>query len=156
VGTILKIVRPLYGVPEAGNHWFQTYQCHHCDKLGMAQSMYNPCLLFTPGDTNGTGFGIVGMQTDNTLLLADGAFAEAEETELHKARFLSKEREELTAENPIKFNGGQLTMKENFLELTQERHCENLGTILPEAVNLTSSHGTVRKSVLPKGQYVAQ
>ena len=47
-------------------------------------------------------------------------------------------------------------MKENILELTQERHCKNLGTVLPEAVNLTSSRGTVRESVLPKGQYVAQ
>jgi hypothetical protein len=109
---------------------------------------YNPCLLFTPGDTNGTGFGIVGMQTDDTLLLADDAFAEAEETKLCKARFLSKEREELTNEHPIKFNRGQLRMKENSLELTQERHYENLGTILPGAVNLTSSRGTVRKSVL--------
>ena len=48
-GTILKIVRPLYGLPEAGNHWFQTYHCYHREKLGMAQSTYDPCLLFTPG-----------------------------------------------------------------------------------------------------------
>jgi hypothetical protein len=74
----------------------------------------------------------------------------------NKAQFLSKEREELTVQNPIKFNGGQLTMKENSLELTQERHCQNLGTVLHEAVNLTSSRGVVRKSVLPKGQYIAQ
>jgi hypothetical protein len=24
-GSILKVVKPLYGVPEAGNHWFNTY-----------------------------------------------------------------------------------------------------------------------------------
>jgi hypothetical protein len=24
-GTILKVVKPLYGVPEVGNHWFSTY-----------------------------------------------------------------------------------------------------------------------------------
>ena len=47
-------------------------------------------------------------------------------------------------------------MKENSLELTQERHCQNLGVVLHEAVNLTSSRGVIRKSVLPKGQYIAQ
>ena len=125
----------------------------------MAQSTYDPCLLFTPGNPKNkqtTGFGVVGMQTDDTLLLADSAFAEVEENELRKAQFLSKEREELTVQNPIKFNGGQLTMKENSLELTQEQHCQNLGAVLHEAVNLTSSRGVIRKSVLPKGQYIAQ
>ena len=96
------------------------------------------------------------MQTDDTLLLIDSAFAKVEENELRKAQFLSKEREELTVQNPIKFNGGQLTMKENSLELTQERHCQNLGAVLHEAVNLTSSCGVIRKSILPKGQYIAQ
>lgn len=27
--TILKVIKPLYGVPEAGNHWFYTYHRHH-------------------------------------------------------------------------------------------------------------------------------
>jgi hypothetical protein len=125
----------------------------------VVQSTYDPCLLFTPKILNSEktkGLGIVGMQTDDTLLLADDVFAKTKETELRKAGFLSKEREKLTVENPIKFNGGQVTMKGNTLELTQERHCQNLGAVLPEAVNLTSSRGVVRKSVLPKGQYVAQ
>jgi hypothetical protein len=33
--TILKLVRPLYGVPEAGNHWFQTY--HSITILGTSE-----------------------------------------------------------------------------------------------------------------------
>ena len=28
-GTILRVIKPLYGVPEAGNHWFNTYHSHH-------------------------------------------------------------------------------------------------------------------------------
>jgi hypothetical protein len=32
---ILKVVKPLYGVPEAGNHWFKTYYTHHVEQLGM-------------------------------------------------------------------------------------------------------------------------
>ena len=39
---------------------------------------YDPCLLHT--FTN--GFGLVGLQTDNTLFLADPEFAQAEEHKL--------------------------------------------------------------------------
>ena len=33
--SILKVIKPLYGVPEAGNHWFKTYHLHHTEKLQM-------------------------------------------------------------------------------------------------------------------------
>ena len=90
--SILQVVKPLYGVPEAGNHWFNTYHRHHLQELQMTQSTYDPCLLYT--STN--GFGVVGLQTDDTLFLADPEFANAEEVKLQKAKFLAKEREQLT------------------------------------------------------------
>jgi hypothetical protein len=77
-GFYLKVVKPLYGVPEAGNHWFGTYQKHHIDKLQMTQSTYDPCLMYSTTTT----FGLVGLQTDDTLIVADDAFAKAEEEEL--------------------------------------------------------------------------
>lgn len=43
---ILRVMKPLYGVPEAGNHWFATYHKHHTEKLGMSESTYDSCLLF--------------------------------------------------------------------------------------------------------------
>ena len=138
--TILKLVRPLYGVPEAGNHWFQTYHRYHREKLKMEQSTYDPCLLFTKGDN----IGIIGLQTDDTLLLADKDFAAEEEKELQKVGFLTKEREELMATNPI-FNGGQLTLKGNSLTLNQGQHCQNLRAVSLETVDLTSARGVVRK-----------
>jgi hypothetical protein len=82
----------------------------------MEQLMYDPCLLFTTGEETA----IIGLQTDDTLLLADGKFADKEEKEPRKAGFLTKERETLTPRNPIKFNGGLITMKGNSLTLTQE------------------------------------
>ena len=100
--TTLRVVKPLYGVPEAGNHWFRTYHQYHIQELKIAQSTYNPCLLHT--STN--GFGLVGLQTDDTLFLADPEFVRNEEAELQKAKFLAKDREQLTTEHPIKFNGG--------------------------------------------------
>lgn len=41
---IVKVMKPLYGVPEAGNNWFATYHTHHKEKLEMTESTYNFCL----------------------------------------------------------------------------------------------------------------
>ena len=54
----------------------------------MSQSTYNPCLLYL---NNSTNFKIVGLQTNNTLLLANSAFAVLEQEKIKKAKFLTKE-----------------------------------------------------------------
>ena len=54
------------------------------------------------------GFGIIGLQTDDSLILADKIFAETEENRLRETGFLSKDREKLTPTSPIKLNGGQI------------------------------------------------
>ena len=70
----------------------------------MNQSTYNPCLLYTTNN----GFGIVGLQTDDTLFLTNKTFAEAKKLRLQDAKFLAKERKKLTPNTPIKFNGGYI------------------------------------------------
>ena len=80
--SILKVVKPLYRVPEAGNHWFRTYHIHHIKSLSMSQSTYDPCLLYSSIESR---FGLVGLQTDDTLFLADTEFAGAEHDELIRA-----------------------------------------------------------------------
>jgi len=104
-------------VPEAGNHWFKTYHQHYVHKLKIEQSTYDPCLLYTPSN----GLGIIGLQTDDTLFLADQTFADTEETELREAKFLAKPREQLTEQTPVKFNGGLITQKGSLIQLTQKR-----------------------------------
>jgi hypothetical protein len=151
-GLILKVIKPLYGVPEAGNHWFNTYHRHHIEELRMDQSTYDPCLLYT----NRNGFGVVGLQTDDTLFLADETFAKSEETKLREANFLAKEREELTRTTPIKFNGGHIKQEKDSITLTQERQCQNLKLVTTKVIDLTSSRGEIRKAVAPKDQYIAQ
>lgn len=148
--SILKVLKPLYGVPEAGNHWFKTYHSHHIDHLGMTQSTYDPCLLY-----NTQPFGIVGLQTDDTLILADPKFADDEEKELHKAKFLSKEREKLTADAPLKFNGAVIRLAFDGLTLTQERQCANVNIISTTRAKSTGSRGS-EKDLTPKEQYIAQ
>ena len=67
--------------------------------------MYDPCLL-----QSNEPFGIVGLQTDNTLFLVDKTFAKAKQNELHKAKFIAKEREQLTVDTLIKFNKGLIRL----------------------------------------------
>jgi hypothetical protein len=51
-GTILKVVRPLYGIPEADNYCFKTYHNHYIKELNMSQFTYNPCLFYFNDPTN--------------------------------------------------------------------------------------------------------
>jgi hypothetical protein len=151
---ILKVIRPLYGIPEAGNHWFRTYQQHHMDRLNMTTSTYDPCLLHCTEAHK--GFGIVGMQTDDTLLLADPHFAKREQQEIEKASIKCKPREELTPEKPLKFNGGLISKCPQGITLSQKRTCTLIRTVQEGNADTTSSRGKVRKNVTPKEQYVAQ
>jgi hypothetical protein len=150
--SILKVLKPLYGVPEAGNHWFKTYHSHHIESLAMTQSTYDPCLLYSTRPS-----GIVGLQTDDTLFLADKEFADNERKELHKAQFLAKEREELTTQIPIKFNGGLIRkFLDGSISLTQERQCQNLSIITTKLATSTSTRGIARAALTPRDQYIAQ
>lgn len=104
--TIMKIIKPLYGLAESGTHWWATYFRHHCEKLLMKTSTFDPCLLVTTKEA--PSFGIVGMQTDDMLGLSDGAFAETEDREL---AFKAKQKEFLSADYPLLFNGCKLTLE---------------------------------------------
>ncbi|KAI0993761.1 hypothetical protein K3495_g14423 [Podosphaera aphanis] len=115
---ILKVVLPLYGIPEAGTHWWVTYYSHHRDKLHIVTSTYDPCFLISMTKDS---FGVVGMQTDDTLILCNSAFADKEEEELKKAGLQAKPREKLDLENPLIFNGGVLQLnKDGSIKLTQK------------------------------------
>jgi hypothetical protein len=56
----------------------------------MSQSTYNPCLFHLNNPTN---FGIVGLQTNDTLLFANSVFAALEQEKIKKAKFSTKECE---------------------------------------------------------------
>jgi hypothetical protein len=152
---ILKVIKPLYGVPEAGNHWFKTYHGHHTDKLGMIQSTYDPCLLYT---TDRTCMGIVGMQTDDTLILADQSFAAAEEEAVHSAKIMTKAREQLTPENALKFNGTKIerTGPDGAIYFRQETHIQGIRLVQSTDATTTSARGKVRTKLTTREQYVAQ
>ncbi|KAM4056786.1 DUF1421 multi-domain protein [Hirsutella rhossiliensis] len=88
--TIIRVIKPLYGIAEAGVHWFRTYQQHHLEKLDMSTSTYDSCLLIS--NTGPDTLGIVGMQTDDTLILGTNNFSTREEEELQRQNFVPSPR----------------------------------------------------------------
>jgi hypothetical protein len=60
--------------------------------------------------TNKNSFSVVGLQTDDILFLTNKSFAKAKESELHKANFLAKDKEQLTSSTPIKFDSDQIKL----------------------------------------------
>ena len=67
----------------------------------MTTSTYDSCFLISTIDK----FGVVGMQTDDSFILADEQFAALKEDELTKAELLAKLKEKLTSESLLVFNG---------------------------------------------------
>jgi len=108
-GVLLKVLRPLYGIPEAGTHWFRTYHSHHTEKLKLQQASYDPCLLFTAKSDKDQTQAIVGLQTDDTLFAGNTVFKDKEQEELEKAQFPAKPLQKLTTSSPLEFNGATLT-----------------------------------------------
>ncbi len=168
--SILKVVKPLYGVPEAGNHWFAIYHAHHVNKLGMSQSIYDPCLLHTgmktgtspvlqislKNDHSHTGMGIVGMQTDDILILVDLDFATAEEKAIVDVKIMTKPRDHLGSNSSLKFNGTIIERQENGTYLRQISQSDHLQLIRNVDIAIISSRDKIRLALISKEQYVTQ
>jgi hypothetical protein len=147
-GTIMHVLRPLYGIAEAGTHWWSTYFNHHKDKLNMTTSTYDPCLLISSSNSQ---FGIVGMQTDDTLGLSDDKFAELEEKELTKASLSAKPKETLSPTSQLQFNGCILTYEDATIQLRQKGQGQNIQLIDPSATDYQQTYVKQRA----RGAYIA-
>ena len=113
-GRLFRVARPLYGIPEAGMHWFSTYHKHHVQALGMTPTAYDPCLLFTPGllsNSKSGPRGVTCLQTDDTANAGNEEFIRLEEA--NSARFQCKKAEILTADAPLRFNGATIELRRN-------------------------------------------
>ena len=67
----------------------------------MVTSTYNPCFLITTKEV----FSLIGIQTNNTLILVLEEFLVLEDDKLSKAKFLIKPKEALAPKTPLIFNG---------------------------------------------------
>ena len=117
----------------------------------MTESIYDSCLLYKHEPLE-----IVGMQTDDTLMLASDAFAEEEEQAIKTANIMTKKREHLTQANSIKFNGTRIKLKGTDIYLNHQAPIEDISLINSNDADSTSSRGVTRIKLSSKDQYVAQ
>lgn len=148
---IVQVMKPLYCVPEAGNHWFATYYKHYIEKLGMTESTYDPCLFY-----RSYPLGIVGMQSDEIFILADDVFASNKEGAIKEAKMMIYDHEYLSYTQPIKFNRAQIKLNLDGIVLTKESHIGGILLVKRHDVNSTSSRGITRTKLSPKEQYMTQ
>jgi hypothetical protein len=95
----------------------------------METRTYDLCLLITTADSG--LFGLVAVQTNDTLNFNNSAFAEKEARE---CVFLSKECQDLAVLKFFDFNGGILTLEDLILRLKQK----NQGLKLESTANRPS------------------
>lgn len=152
-GTILRVVKPLYGIAEAGPHWFHTYQGHHKEKLNMETSSFDPCLLITKPDecSNDECFAIVGLQTDDTLDIGTQSFMNKEEEELEKAGFKAKPCQVFQNGDTGDFNGCRITVEKDFIVMHQKGQAEKLIVVNKDQED--SAHQYVEQRA--RGAYIA-
>lgn len=146
--TIMRVLKPLYGIPEAGNHWFGTYIRHLKEKLSMEQSAHDPCLLITKA---GNPFGVTGMQVDDTLFLGSEEFVKIEDRELKKAGFEAKDTIRLTTKKGLIFNGTRISLRDGKLSIQPN----NQGSAI-ELIDLRDPNfRTAYRQQRARGAYVA-
>jgi hypothetical protein len=133
----------------------------------MIESTFDSCLLhieFINQSNLINHFGVINIQTDDTLILADDEFATLEENELARARLTFKKREKLISITFIKFNDDLIILIENvenndnnFILLTQSKQFDQIKLInISSSIDLISSRDEIRKRITSKDQYVAQ
>jgi hypothetical protein len=99
---VLRAVKPLYGIPESGLHWFLTYSKHHVEKLNMQQCTVDPCLLYTRAKYGGLP-GVTALQVDDSVGCGDKEFLDLEENS--SLDFKTKPRKLLNRGARADFNG---------------------------------------------------
>lgn len=95
-------------------------------------------------------FGILGLQIDDTLILANESFITKEDRELKKAKLLAKDIEKLSLQKPITFNGMTVTMANGpTISIFQEKHIATIS--MPQAAfNLSIAAQSVNPGIVEK------
>ena len=83
----------------------------------MIMSTFNPYFLII---TTGTPFRIIGMQTNNTIILGDNQFSALKENKLVKVNLLVKLKEKLNLITLLLFNRCILSLDKDSIILCQK------------------------------------
>ena len=92
----------------------------------MTTFIFNPCFLIT---TTGILFKIIGIQTDNIIILRDDQFLALKEDKLVKANLIAKPKEKLNLIIPLLFNRCILSLIKDFIALCQKGQGKKINVI---------------------------
>lgn len=107
---ILLAVKPLYGIPESGLHWFLTFQGHHINRLKMAPTKMDPCIRSSRSETQ--LHGITAIQVEDSFGHRTAQFLAAEER-LTSEKFKIKPRTLLKPVHKTTFNETQFSFEKD-------------------------------------------
>ena len=141
----VKVIKFLYDVSKISNHWFVTYHTYYKDKLGIIESIYNLCFLYSFNS-----FGIVEMQTNDTLILADNDFTSTEKDAIRSVKIMIKNTKYLIFAHPLKFNGAYIKINLNRIVLKKESYLEGICLVIDYVADIISFRGITRKKLSPK------
>ena len=107
---VLRILKPLYGLPESPLHWFETYTSHFKENLDMTATPSDPCLLYTKARTNCSAkeqsIGAIGLQVDDSIVFGNDVFHKREEN--NSSEFPNKGSQDID-EQGVTFNGLEIS-----------------------------------------------
>lgn len=116
----------------------------------MIELIYDPCFLYSS-----SSLGIIRMQIDDILILADNNFASTKENAIRLAKIMTKNKEHLTSAHLLKFNGVQIKLNLNRIVLTKESYVKEILLITDHAADFTSLRGIIKKKLSSKEQCLA-
>lgn len=124
--SLLHVVKPLYGLPESGLYWFETYHQNHTDNTEMKHAVVDMCFLFRKDSLleNSKIRGEICLQTDDTLNLGTAAFTKIKEKQSQK--IVRKPIQVLLDGNVIFFSGISIHLSDGILSVEQEFHIRQL------------------------------
>lgn len=124
--TVLELLRPLYGLAEAGLHWYMTYQKFHKEDLRMSPTRLDTCLLSksSSGDQPAPE-GLVALQVDDSAIAGTASFLALEEEKVQ--RFPCKPGVIIQdGAEACLFNGAEVSMTEGTYQLSNFGRCADL------------------------------
>ena len=101
LNTVIVVLKPLYRISKAKTHWWAIYYKYYKEKLFITIFTYNPYFLIITKEV----FSLVGIQTDNTLILTLEEFSVLKDNKLSKTKLLIKFKKALVLETLLIFNG---------------------------------------------------
>lgn len=122
--TILLFVKSLYSLAKAENHWFAIYLDHYKEKLVMEILSYDACLLIIKDGSE--NFGIVRIQTNDTLNVGTEIFINKEETENIEVKFKAKTQTMLKTSIFRDFNSCYKIIETKSIMVVQKNQVEML------------------------------